>query len=171
VIARYPGGVNSWVVADGSRQSIDREDGKIWFLEPDGRVRCFDSLHEYTVRPERADQAREEFFSWVSLSAESVEVVPVSPVQAAPAAAPVVAPYEILPRPKYFRKHNLRILFYGRFERAIPSGSRFWVTPRGVIVVTPLSRVMLYGPAGRVRLTASEEASLGASVPLSTRRR
>jgi hypothetical protein len=113
------------------------------------------------VRPERAEEARKEFFSWVSLSAEAV---PVTPVQAAPAEAPV-EPYEILSKPKYYRKHHMLVRFHGTYERAIPSGSRFKISPRGVAVVTPLNRVGLYGPQGRVPLTVGEEALLKASVP------
>ncbi|NQX15082.1 hypothetical protein [Rathayibacter sp. VKM Ac-2857] len=143
---------------EGSQEYYDEERARLYVLEPDQTVRSFSSRVEFAVPAEVADDIRQQHFGFVALAAETVQPV-------TPAAAPLAAPYEILSKPEYFRKHHLRVLFFGSYERAIPSGSRFKITPRGVAVVTPLNRVGLYGPQGRVPLTVGEEALLKASVP------
>ncbi|WP_146083493.1 hypothetical protein [Rathayibacter sp. AY1H2] len=156
----YPGGQREWDVPDGSRVAHDPERARLWVLEPDDSVRSFAQRVEFVVQDDQAAKIRDKFFP------EFVAALS-SPVPAEPVEAP--EPWVILPKEKYYRKHHSRVGFFGKYERSIPVGSRFKVTPRGVIVVTPLGRVKLYTPLGLARLTAAEEALLAASVPRNRR--
>lgn len=173
MIVRYPGGA-TWQVAEGSKKLFNPEEQRLWVFEPSGRVRSFGAHQEFAVLKDDAKRALSLKIALTTAANLMVDAVEDEPEQQEEESAPApraAEPYTFLPRPEDYRKHHVPVSFYGSYVRAVPTGSRYKVSPRGVVVVTPIGRVTLYGPLGRVRLTAVDEKGLAASVPLSLRRR